>query len=247
MSAILHNTFGHLRWGFSLLLVLALHVLAGREALDWHVEADTPIVPQAVLIELPPLEEPPGPVLRPPSPVPVQPQPQPQARPPSKPIPQHAEVPKPKMVVVQKPRSQPAATPKPHSEVAQTKSGPALAPQPPSEAKQVAYNRAALPSASKQTESWSSRLLAHLARHKRYPPRALRSGQQGVARVHFAVNAQGQVLSSSLAKSSGSQVLDRETLNIIQRAQPLPTPPPELLDNGVVEITVPMVYLLRGQ
>ncbi|MNF05729.1 Gram-negative bacterial tonB protein [compost metagenome] len=58
------------------------------------------------------------------------------------------------------------------------------------------------------------------------------------------VDAEGKVISYSLVGKSGSASLDRATLEMIRRAQPLPPPPPELLNNGSLEVVAPFVYSL---
>lgn len=91
--------------------------------------------------------------------------------------------------------------------------------------------------------TWEALLLAHLEKHRRYPSPARARRDQGVAHVRFTMNRQGQVLSVSVLRSSGSAVLDRAALDTIRRAQPLPAIPngrPDLL-----ELTVPVEFFLR--
>lgn len=88
---------------------------------------------------------------------------------------------------------------------------------------------------------WQSRLLAHLERNKRYPSGARSRREQGTAYVRFRIDANGRVLSASLARSSGSAELDREVVAMVRRASPVPAPPP-----GVKRtITVPVRFRLR--
>jgi periplasmic protein TonB len=76
--------------------------------------------------------------------------------------------------------------------------------------------------------SWKRKLAMHLQRNKRYPAAAQAKREHGVAKVSFLVDRTGHVISSSVVQSSGSAALDRETLDLLQRAQPLPTPPPDV-------------------
>jgi protein TonB len=46
-------------------------------------------------------------------------------------------------------------------------------------------------------------------------------------------------------RSSGSSLLDRATLELVERAQPLPAPPPEVR-GAQIAIVVPINYNLRG-
>ncbi|RJY20855.1 energy transducer TonB, partial [Pseudomonas syringae pv. actinidiae] len=125
----------------------------------------------------------------------------------------------------EKPVDTPPSTAKPEKSAAPA---PAPTPSPPS---------TALP-------SWQGDLLSHLGKYKKYPEDARRRGMQGVARLRFVVDADGNVLSYSIANSSGSPALDRATMEMIRRAQPLPKPPKEILNNGTIEILAPFVYSL---
>ncbi|WP_407179994.1 TonB family protein [Bradyrhizobium sp. STM 3562] len=73
---------------------------------------------------------------------------------------------------------------------------------------------------------WQSRLIAHLERRKRYPPAAREKGETGIVFVRFRIDDAGNVLSVTLARSSGFSELDGEVLSLVQRASPVPPPPP---------------------
>jgi protein TonB len=92
--------------------------------------------------------------------------------------------------------------------------------------------------------SWNSRIVAHLQRHKRYPTDAQARGETGVARLSFTIDRSGHVLSSHLAGSSGVASLDRETVALVFRAQPLPPAPPELA-GARFSFSVPIRYSMR--
>lgn len=74
---------------------------------------------------------------------------------------------------------------------------------------------------------WLSRLMAHLEKRKKYPRGARARGEIGTAYVRFRIDAAGNVLSSSLAGSSGFPELDNEVLAMVRRASPVPVPPIE--------------------
>lgn len=236
------------RYSGSLLLVLAVHAIAVLLALRWPASQAIELPPPAMMIELPPLPEP-----MPPPPAVVQP-PTPPAPEEEIPMPEVAEAPKPEIVIpkkVEKPKPKPQpkkpiekkpeppkdqpvdekpveAPPAPKVEKAAAPTAPQSPPSPPS---------TALP-------SWQGDLLRHLAKYKKYPEDARRRGMQGVARLRFVVDAEGNVLSYSIASSSGSPSLDRATMEMIRRAQPVPKPPAEVLNNGSIEILAPFVYSL---
>jgi protein TonB len=253
-------------WIFSLLLIVGLHLGLGVWALGWHVS--TPPVqlpPAAIQITLAPLPSaaPPAPAQQSAPPPPqLEPEPEPEAR---KPQPKRAEADKPKLALPPpkpKPKPEPRAqpprpTPKPPEkplEKPEEQPEEKRARATPQAAPAEATKRTAAPTApqrsstaipSKAEVSWQSRLLSHLGRYKRYPHAARRRGAEGTSLVRFTVDGAGKVLSVSLAESSGNAALDRATLAMIRRAQPLPAPPAELLTGGSLEVIAPFVYALE--
>lgn len=70
--------------------------------------------------------------------------------------------------------------------------------------------------------------MAHLARYKRYPASARARRETGVVYVRFALDHAGRPRGVALERSSGAAALDREALDTVRRATPLPTPPEDL-------------------
>jgi protein TonB len=91
---------------------------------------------------------------------------------------------------------------------------------------------------------WQSALAAHLERFKRYPAAARTRGEQGIAKVAFTIDHEGHLLSSRIVQSSGSSVLDEETLGMLARAQPMPKPPGNAPDSALSFI-VPVRFNIR--
>jgi protein TonB len=88
---------------------------------------------------------------------------------------------------------------------------------------------------------WQSRLMAHLERRKKYPSAARSRGERGTVYVRFRIDDGGNVLSASLARSSGFPELDAEVLSLVRRASPVPAPPA-----GVSRtITAPVRFTVR--
>jgi protein TonB len=54
------------------------------------------------------------------------------------------------------------------------------------------------------------------------------------------VDRSGGVHKARIMQSSGSNILDRETLTLVERAQPLPPPPPEVTGSQI-----PIVVSIR--
>lgn len=95
-------------------------------------------------------------------------------------------------------------------------------------------------SAAAAAASYRSLLSAHLQRFKQYPSDA-RDGERGRPTVSFTVTRNGRVTTSRLTRASGSAALDRAALALIQRAQPLPSFPPEMREASMT-YDVPFLY-----
>lgn len=232
------------RYSGSLAIVLGLHAVAVLLTLNWSVPQAIELPPAAMMVELAPLPEP-----APPPPPKVAPQPPAPVEEP--PLPKLVEAPKPKIAIAKppKPKAKPQP-PKPEKKPEPPKDEPPVdqevADTPPSNAppQKSAAPAPSIASNSKALPTWQSDLLRHLAKYKRYPEDARRRGLQGINRLRFVVDAEGKVVSYSLAGGSGSAALDRATLEMIRRAGNVPKPPAELLNNGSIEVVAPFVYSL---
>ena len=91
---------------------------------------------------------------------------------------------------------------------------------------------------------YAAELGTWLSQHKRYPLRARQKRHEGIALLRFAVDRNGIVDHYSLEQSTGSALLDRAVLALIERAQPLPRIP-DLLNQNSFEVVVPIQFQLR--
>lgn len=91
--------------------------------------------------------------------------------------------------------------------------------------------------------NWQGLLLARLEAAKHYPEEARMHRQQGITMLRFTMDRDGKVLSAKIEKSSGFDALDQEALALIQRAQPLPKPPPAVTGD-TIELVVPIEFTL---
>jgi len=240
------------RWSISFVIVLLLHVAVGLYLL-WRpiaLDAGDPS-PPAIMIDLAPAPSPPQPA--PPIPVPepaVEPQVQPLVPPP--PLPPLPDIPLPKVepspaprpaVVIPKPPPQlkpkPVEPPQIKTEQPPPPAAPAVTAPPAAAAAPPAGN----PGATKA--SWQAQLVAWLERYKRYPRLAQEQHQEGVVYLRFTMDRTGHVLSAQIEKGSGFALLDEEVTALIQRAQPLPAPPPEVPGTQLV-LTLPVQFSMRG-
>lgn len=100
-------------------------------------------------------------------------------------------------------------------------------------------------SGSISSAAWRHLLMVHMNGHKQYPEDARARGEQGTVVLSFILDRSGRILSSRITSSSGSTVLDRATLAMIQRANPLPAPPPEVPGNRI-SLHVPVTFAAGG-
>lgn len=150
-----------------------------------------------------------------------------------KPEPKKAETKKPEKKVVEKPKQrQPQAQQQMNQAKLQTRQSNRTA---------ATQTSSGSSSPSISPARWQSRVAAHLKRRQRYPSEARSQKQEGTATVRFQFDNSGNVLSVSLARSSGYPTLDAEVVSMVKRASPIPAPPA----NVAKTLTVPVNFSLR--
>lgn len=95
-----------------------------------------------------------------------------------------------------------------------------------------------------ETVDFMAQLQAWLERHKEYPRRARLRRQEGTALLYFVMDREGRVLDYRLERSSGHRLLDREVMDMLERAQPLPKMPDQM-SQARLELVVPVQFFLR--
>jgi len=230
-------------------------LLAGGMALVAHVTITTLLVladgaepvpePEqpVVLIELPPLAAPP------PAPQVAQeatPE-QPDYVPPQIVTPRveapRVDAPLPREVVAAAPPP-PAVRPAVRPSTSAPRAAPASPPAPASTGTAAAPAAGTDARATAQEADYISLVNSHLARRKRYPSEARQARQQGVVTVRFTVNSDGSVTNSSIRNSSGHELLDQATLDLLQRVSPLPRFPRSMTRSSIT-LTLPIEYSLQ--
>jgi periplasmic protein TonB len=113
------------------------------------------------------------------------------------------------------------------AEVVLPKEEPKPEPTPTQPAQEVEEQEAKAPpkASPEMVRKWQITVNTRLNQFKRYPSQARVRGHEGRVTVAFTLNTDGRVVSSKIVKSSGSAILDQETLDLIARAQPYPVPP----------------------
>ena len=223
-----------LRWIACFALVLGIHATAAATLLTHWQPADEAIAGgPVVLIDLAavtPKEQPPVEKIEPPMP-PVE-------------TPPLAETPPAQTDVVLPPPRPPQRTaePKHRRKLADLNSAPPKIEH--SATRAVAPASGAASHDPNAVPQWKTALVTRLERYKRYPSEAQARGDEGVAQLAFTVDRSGGVHNARIVRSSGSSLLDRATLDLIARAQPLPAPPPDIRGSQIA-IVVPINYNLR--
>lgn len=239
-------------WAASSVAMMTLHAGALALTVWWQPQAEPlPPPPAAMMIELAPLAAPPAPPSK------MAPGVEQQAARPVEKVVEEQLKPEPVKkaeVALPKPKPQPKPKPKPVvktieeappvEKVVEQSTAP-IASEAPAAAKMAAPVSGAASSApSTAVPTWQGALRAHLERYKRYPSAAQARRQEGVAYVRFSLNRDGTVRWARLERSSGFSRLDDESLALMERAQPLPPPPPEL-PGAAIEIVVPIEFFLK--
>ncbi|PEQ13573.1 hypothetical protein B2G71_04355 [Novosphingobium sp. PC22D] len=85
-------------------------------------------------------------------------------------------------------------------------------------------------------------LLARIEQFRRYPRKALRKGEEGVVHIRFHMNREGRVIDAAITQGSGCAALDREALDTLRRAEPLPRIPDDRPEP--LEVMVPIEFVL---
>lgn len=235
------------RWATSLAIVLLVHALLIGAACWWAARAPAPAAtapPAALMLELAPMAQAPPAPPREVATGPVQQQQQ-QRQAPTPPPREQPKVPVQPQGELAPPRT-PEPMPSPdtaEANVAQTSAPPQVAAD---AATRYTAPQTTAGERSRAEATWEGRLLGHLQKHRRYPRQAERLRQQGVVYVRFAVARDGAVSALTLGRSSGFALLDQETLDTVQRANPVPAPPAEVAGDPV-QVMVPVSFFLRGR
>lgn len=96
------------------------------------------------------------------------------------------------------------------------------------------------------TVTYIAHIRSWLGQHKYYPQAARESGAEGTVRLYIVIDRGGHVLNVSVARSSGNTALDQAAMDMVKRAEPLPTMPDNLLRTRLA-IILPVDYGLAPQ
>ncbi len=113
----------------------------------------------------------------------------------------------------------------------------------PQSTRSVAPSQGTGDSAVRERVTWEKELAAHFNKYKRYPEDHMAQGGQVV--VSFVLDRDGRVLSSSIVTGSGDAAFDAAALAMLERASPVPPPPPIVADGGL-SFTLPVIFHVKA-
>ncbi|WP_425405831.1 TonB family protein [Hwanghaeella sp.] len=207
------------------------------------LEPVTEVATEAVVEEAPP----PRPPIRPktveakPVEPPVQPVPAVQPQIVEQPAPESVQATVPAAQPVQ--QTQPAETQSSHSSAAAVSSGQAT--DAPVGTATDSRNSTGGAAVSAPSPNYIAKLRLWLERHKDYPKLARRKRMQGVVLLYFRVGRDGSVMAQEIREGSGHTLLDDAALEMLVRAEPLPSFPQDM-PGDYLDVVLPVEYSLRG-
>ena len=91
----------------------------------------------------------------------------------------------------------------------------------------------------RERATWQKELAVHLNKYKRYPRD--RVAQSAEVIVSFVLDRVGHVISKHIVKASGDPSFDAAALDMLQRSDPVPPPPPLVADEGL-SFRLPVIF-----
>ncbi len=95
-------------------------------------------------------------------------------------------------------------------------------------------------SLSAQSAGWDKQVSNLVAANFSYPRSAVVRGDEGKALIRVNVAPNGSITSVTLAKSTGSPILDREAVRIVQKIARFPAPPA-----GTNSVSLPIIFQIK--
>ncbi len=86
--------------------------------------------------------------------------------------------------------------------------------------------------------AYRGKLWSHISKNKLAP----KTRSSGMVVVKFSIGADGQLVSSSIEKSSGNSLLDKAAIRMVEKASPFPALPDGISAQATFESTVPIRF-----
>jgi protein TonB len=84
-----------------------------------------------------------------------------------------------------------------------------------------------------------------ISKYKQYPRVAQIRGWEGQVDLEIEIDSNGNVLATRILQSSGHEILDKQALEMVKKASPLP-PPPDALRGRTFTVFVPIPFRLEN-
>jgi len=94
-------------------------------------------------------------------------------------------------------------------------------------------------STRRERATWQKELAVHLNKYKRYPQDRLAQSAEVI--IGFVLDRVGHVISKRIVKGSGDPSFDAAALDMLQRSNPVPPPPPLVADEGL-SFRLPVIF-----
>ena len=98
--------------------------------------------------------------------------------------------------------------------------------------------------AADDLKSWQREIVKLVAKKQVYPRAALSREIEGKAKVKLTVDRNGNIASHEIIEKTGYDVLDNEIENLVERLNPLPTPPSDISDDNL-SFVLPLAWVIQ--
>lgn len=93
-------------------------------------------------------------------------------------------------------------------------------------------------------KSWQKEIVKLVAKKQVYPRAALSREIEGHAKVKLTVDRSGHISSHEIIQKTGYDVLDKEIDKLVDRLNPLPTPPSDIPDSSL-SFVLPLAWVIQ--
>ncbi|MBK5910550.1 hypothetical protein CCR85_03470 [Rhodothalassium salexigens] len=97
---------------------------------------------------------------------------------------------------------------------------------------------------AQDVKSWQRAILQKVQKNQDYPRSAIARRLEGAAKIEITIDGQGVITSYEVLESTGHDVLDRQLPRLMDKLDPLPVPPAQLMKGDSFTFKLPLVWRL---